>query len=280
MSAPRKLSFSNLSRLMLFAPHPDDESLACSILLQRAVAAGASVRVIYATDGENNPWPQRVIHRKWRLTEFDRARWGKIRRAEAIDALKVLGIPGSSVEFLGLPDQGLTKLLLGRCDRTLSRVSRCITDWLPTDILCPDISDTHPDHSALGVMVQIALKRSPAPIRCPWVWTYGVHGRSRKFLPSTTFLFQTPKETAVKIIAISCHRTQLKLSRRRFLAYAARSESFSPNGSNPMNEQFGAGHNRMMFYPATLPAGAADGEDGGDKNTQSRRYAGAGFGAI
>jgi LmbE family N-acetylglucosaminyl deacetylase len=46
-------SFTAQSRLMVIAPHPDDESLACSIVVQRAVRAGARVRVIYATDGDN-----------------------------------------------------------------------------------------------------------------------------------------------------------------------------------------------------------------------------------
>src|ERR1700746_3506094 len=99
-------SFTAQSRLMLIAPHPDDESLACSIVVQRAVRAGARVRVIYATDGENNPWPQRASERKWRLTEFDRARWGQRRRQETLAALEALGVSGSSVYFLGLPDQG------------------------------------------------------------------------------------------------------------------------------------------------------------------------------
>ncbi|PYI83224.1 MAG: hypothetical protein DMF09_12355, partial [Verrucomicrobia bacterium] len=65
-------AFSSSSRLILFAPHPDDESLACSILLQRAVRAGAAIRVVYATDGDDNPWPQRVLERKWRLDATDR----------------------------------------------------------------------------------------------------------------------------------------------------------------------------------------------------------------
>ena len=55
------------SRLMLIAPHPDDEALACSIILQRAVRANAAIRVVYVTDGDDNPWPQRVLERKWRL---------------------------------------------------------------------------------------------------------------------------------------------------------------------------------------------------------------------
>ncbi len=62
-------AFTSRSRLLLFAPHPDDESLGCSILLQRAVRARAMIRVVYVTDGDDNPWPQRVLERKWRLND-------------------------------------------------------------------------------------------------------------------------------------------------------------------------------------------------------------------
>src|SRR5438445_10554648 len=101
MDIPR---FDSSSRLMLFAPHPDDESLACGIVIQRAVRAGAAVRVVYVTDGENNPWPQRLLERKWRLNAADRKRWGKLRRVEALAALDVLGVRGSDARFLALPD--------------------------------------------------------------------------------------------------------------------------------------------------------------------------------
>ena len=64
----------------MFAPHPDaDESLACGILLQNAVQAGASISVVYVTDGENNPWPQRCLSRRWRLNPADRHKWAKLR---------------------------------------------------------------------------------------------------------------------------------------------------------------------------------------------------------
>ena len=77
--------------------------------------------MVYATDGENNPWPRRVIDRKWRLHETDRERWGKLRRTEALAALDVLGVNASEVSFLALPDQKLTKLLMSGCGRTLER---------------------------------------------------------------------------------------------------------------------------------------------------------------
>ena len=150
MTGPK---FDLLSRVMLIAPHPDDESLACSIALQQAVRAGASVRVVYATNGDDNPWPQRVLERKWRLNTADRKRWGKLRRAEALAALKILGIGPDEARFLGWRDQGLTDLLMRDCRSTLQRFAAIITGWSPTHLLVPSIADTHPDHNALGVLL-------------------------------------------------------------------------------------------------------------------------------
>src|SRR5207302_4278330 len=116
MRAP---TFTSKSRLMLVAPHPDDEALACSVILQRAVRAGAAVHVLYATDGEDNPWPQRVVERRWRFKAADRKRWGKLRRVEALVALGTLGVLPADARFLGLPDQGLTDLRITYCGSAL-----------------------------------------------------------------------------------------------------------------------------------------------------------------
>jgi len=151
-------AFNSDSRLMMFAPHPDDESLACSIILQRAVRAGAAVRVVYATDGDDNPWPQRVLERKWRLNAADRKRWGELRRTEALAALRVLGLRPSSARFLALPDQKLTRLLTHDCKPALERFATIIAEWVPTHILVPSVADTHPDHNALAVMLRLVWR--------------------------------------------------------------------------------------------------------------------------
>ena len=220
--------FTAQSRLMVIAPHPDDESLACSIVVQRAVRAGARVRVTYATDGDNNPWPQRAIERKWCLTEFDRARWGQLRRKEALNALEVLGVGWSDADFLALPDQGLTDLLLAGCPRTLQRLTHCIAEWAPTDLIVPDMSDIHPDHNALALMLRLVLENLSPDARPSSSWSFVVHGKSEDFMSRATALRQTPEEAAVKIAAIGCHNTQLKLSCGRFMAYAARPEHCLP----------------------------------------------------
>jgi LmbE family N-acetylglucosaminyl deacetylase len=220
-------TFTSGSRLLLFAPHPDDESLACSVVLQRAIRAGAEVRVVYATDGDDNPWPQRVLERKWRLNATDRRRWGRLRRTEALAALRVLGVNGSATRFLGLPDQKLTALLMCGSQSARAQLAANIADWRPTDLLVPSISDTHPDHSALAVTLRLVLSESfsdPLAAGKMAAWSYVVHGRSSAFSDRATTICQSHPEAATKLQAIRCHKTQLKLSRKRFLAYAGRPE--------------------------------------------------------
>jgi LmbE family N-acetylglucosaminyl deacetylase len=216
--------FDIRSRLMLIAPHPDDEALACSVILQQAVRAGAAIRIVYVTDGDDNPWPQRVLERKWRLNASDRKRWGKLRRGEALAALRVLDIHPGDVQFLALPDQRLTDLLLRDCDSALTRLTQVIEDWSPTDILAPSPSDIHPDHNAVAVMMRLIF----ADFLAPGVsqWNYLVHGRSPVFFDRAEELSPSEVETATKLDAIRRHQTQIKLSRRRFLRYATRPERF------------------------------------------------------
>lgn len=214
------------SRVMLFAPHPDDESLAAGVFLQRAVAVGAAVRVVYATNGERNCWPQRVLERKVRIGENDRRRWGVRRQGEALAALRTLGIGPENAEFLSLPDQGVTDLLLEGCNETLERLARTISHWEPTHLLLPSAADTHPDHSGLAILLGLALDdylpQAPRIERLHYL----VHGGSESFHRRAHDLFYSPVEQTAKQRAITCHVTQVALSRRRFLSYARRPERF------------------------------------------------------
>jgi LmbE family N-acetylglucosaminyl deacetylase len=198
--------------------------LACSVILQQAVRAGAVIRIVYVTDGDDNPWPQRALERRWRLNASDRKRWGKLRRAEALAALRVLDIGPADVQFLALPDQGLTDLLLRDCNSALTRIAQVIDDWSPTDILAPSIFDIHPDHNAVAVMIRLIF----ADLVTPGVsqWNYLVHGRSPAFFDRAAQLSSSEVEIATKRDAIRRHQTQIKLSKRRFLRYATRPERF------------------------------------------------------
>ena len=135
------------SRVMMFAPHPDDESLAAGIFLQRAVAAGAAVRVVYATDGERNCWPQRFLERKVRIRESDRRAAGAHgARGRRCAALQLLGIGPDRWSFSRLPDQGVTDLLLQGCGETLRRLADAIAP-LATHPFAPAIGGRHSSRS-------------------------------------------------------------------------------------------------------------------------------------
>ena len=63
--AARRLSLLASDRVLVLAPHPDDESLAAAGLLQHARGRGAAIRVVFLTDGDRNPWAQLVNEWRW-----------------------------------------------------------------------------------------------------------------------------------------------------------------------------------------------------------------------
>jgi hypothetical protein len=99
-----------------------------------------------------------------------------------------------------------------------------IDDWSPTDILAPALSDIHPDHNAVAVMMRLIF----ADFLASGVsqWSYLVHGRSPAFFDRAAELSPSEAEIATKCDAIRCHKTQVKLSKQRFLRYAVRPERF------------------------------------------------------
>ena len=111
--------------------------------------------------------------------------------------------------------------------------AQTITEWVPTDLLVPATADAHPDHSAVGVMLRLVLAHLLPPDLQVSSWSFLVHGNHERFRDNAAVLRQTPKESAVKLAAINCHKTQLKLSRTRFVSYAGRLEGFlAANGTN------------------------------------------------
>jgi len=216
----RELTFTASDRLLVFAPHPDDETIATGELIQLANAAGANVRVVFATDGDNNPWPQRWIERRFRIGAAERARWGQRRRVEAMAALEALGLDADAARFLGWPDQTLTSKLL-HDPSAVDTLANEIAAFSPTHVAMPSLRDRHPDHGALRVMLDLALAKSAsACMRLGYV----VHGR----VPSARDWQMTPDPVRHerKRCALIEHASQIRLSRRRLMRWVEQGETF------------------------------------------------------
>ncbi|HET8899742.1 MAG TPA: PIG-L family deacetylase [Rhodanobacteraceae bacterium] len=209
------------ARVLVVAPHPDDESLAAGGLLHRAVTAGAAVRVLLLTDGDNNPWPQRWLERRWRIDAAARRRWGQRRRQEATHALTALGVPPAALHALGWPDLGVTEQLLDHGAAARAALVAGIDAFAPNLLVAPSLADSHPDHSAAAILLEQALRHTDA---APWVISYRIHGhRAGARLP----LALTPAEIEVKQRAVLAYASQLSLSRGRLLAMVGAEEAYA-----------------------------------------------------
>ncbi len=213
------------ARLMVLAPHPDDESLAAGGIIQRALARGLPVSVVFLTDGENNPWPQRGLeHRLW-IGPRQRAAWGARRRVEADAALRALGAAHVDVHRLGWPDGAVTWKLLDATAALRQSLQGLIAQFAPTVLVLPDLVDRHPDHSAVHVLVEMVLHALP-PASHPACLGYLLHGRSQAGVPRRAVFTLTPAERQRKLAAILAHASQTAFSRARLLRFAGGNEAF------------------------------------------------------
>ena len=179
---------SHNTRLMVFSPHPDDESLGAGGLIQRVLAAGGKVKVVFMTNGDGFPEGVEKEHHIAIPTAKDYRKYGAERRLEVLKAITTLGLKESDAIFLGFPDGGLNYLRLeyrshpkpymspftrekrppafeiivprtDYCGRDLRKeVERVIADFRPNLVATTPREDQHPDHSATYYFVKKALE--------------------------------------------------------------------------------------------------------------------------
>lgn len=128
------------TRVLVFAPHPDDEIFGCGGSLALYRQRGAEIHVHVLTDGAGfSP-------------EQERAGIAACRRAETNAALALLGIPAAS--FGPFRDRGLAALAsLGEHVREL------IGQHRPDVVLAPSLWEIHPDHLATGRALLAAVEQ-------------------------------------------------------------------------------------------------------------------------
>ena len=149
------------SRLVVLAPHPDDEILACGALLQQHAQRGGKCLVVAATDGEASHKPTQ--HRS-------ASQLAARRQAETLRGLHRLGLSGENVVRLGLPDGQLAQHA-----KDLSRALQQLLD--PGDrVITTYQLDGHPDHEACGnaatyVCTKLGTRLAQAPV---WWWHWAV----------------------------------------------------------------------------------------------------------
>jgi len=202
------------TRLLVVAPHPDDEVLGAGGLIEHVRESNGAVRVVYLTDGEGYPAGVRAEEHHGTPTVSDYRGYGRRRQREARAALHVLGVSADSLSFLGFPNNGLSRLMtrywserrrayrspFTRFDRPpkseiiepdtefrgedlTQELAKIIADFKPTTILVTRRLDQHVDHCAAWFFVVDALYdvERVVPTFHPDLLTYIIHYYSWPF---------------------------------------------------------------------------------------------------
>jgi len=182
---PRIVHAERRDRVLIVAPHIDDEAIGAAGYAFDAVANGAEVYVVFLTAGDCNRFSARIMHRTLEPTAANYLSVGRTRIAEAHQAMKMLGVPDDHYFVLGYPDRGLKPLLEDRratirargtkehavpyedamspgsayrFDSVMNDIERVISIAQPTTVIAPVAFDEHPDHAAAAIFTELALE--------------------------------------------------------------------------------------------------------------------------
>jgi LmbE family N-acetylglucosaminyl deacetylase len=184
------------SRVVIVAPHPDDEILACGGLLQQLGAMRIPVTIVAVTDGEaSHPGS----------ATWTRARLQEVRPDETMAALAALGLDEVPVTRLELPDGSVASR-----EPDLARALAALIT--PGDLLLTTWRhDGHPDHEATArACVTAASGCGAALVEAPiWGWHWSRPGDTAMPFNSARRLMLDDATLARKRAALDCFESQL-----------------------------------------------------------------------
>lgn len=186
--------------VLIVAAHPDDETIGLGALLQRLPGA----TVLHVTDGAPRDGRDATRHGFASVAAYADAR-----RAEALAALSVAGIPEDRALTLGVPDQEAALHLVP----VAHRIAEALRKAKPDLVVTHAYEGGHPDHDAVAFAVRAALQMAgPRPSAEMTGYHAGPQGiEVGRFLPAEdeAIVFPlTPTSAAAKQRMVDCFATQ------------------------------------------------------------------------
>jgi len=156
-------------KVLIIAPHPDDEAIGCAGVIRYCVENNISVKIVVLTDGYLSASPVK-------------------RHDESVNGMKMLGVPQDDIIFLGYPDGTLPMLLTKNWNHKspyningtttngnypysyqqnasysgeslFYNLMEIINNYEPTVILYPDSEDEQIDHWATNAFMEYAMAK-------------------------------------------------------------------------------------------------------------------------
>lgn len=131
-------------KVLVLAPHPDDETIGCGGSMALHADAGDPVKVVLLTNGAKGDT----------LKVYDKEDYVALRQSEAVRACASLGV--GDMEFWGEEDRALAG------SRTaLLRLKKLFEEYQPELVYAPSILEFHPDHRAACLLLYQVIRCEP-----------------------------------------------------------------------------------------------------------------------
>jgi len=186
---------STSERILVIAPHPDDEVLGCGGVIARHSARGDMVQVVVVSRGAPDIFPQEEIEQT---------------RSELAAAHQLLGV--EEVHFLDYPAPRLDMVP----GHVLSdRLTHLVRKIQPQTVYAPHWGDLHSDHRAVYWATMVATRPNYGSVvkRLLCYETLSETewgGPSPDSAFSPTVFVDISDFLSIKLQAMACYRTQLK----------------------------------------------------------------------
>lgn len=271
-------------RIVVIAPHPDDEVLAAGGVIQEHLRKGHVIKIVLLTCGDGQRrGPFLPARHFWQL--------GERRYRESLAALRLLGVTEKRVMALGYPDRGLAHLWTDGQKPYLSQYTKtCFVpyEWAyqprapytreslvhnlreilsaerPEIVYLPHPRDRHSDHRATYAFAVRSLEEAGVHPEQrhylihhgAWPLPTGKHPQQHLLPPralrrhSAWLVHELrPEQIERKCLAISCYRTQTKYLEDHLFSFARRNELFD---LAPVSALESIGQRRLARLPRLL----------------------------
>jgi LmbE family N-acetylglucosaminyl deacetylase len=141
-------------KIIVFAPHPDDESAGCGGTIAKRISQGYDALIVVMTDGSHAFSDSLGIYSDPSPEELKTIRKEEIKRA-----MEILGLPEENLIFLDFED--------GRLRENAEKAEEVVTQILeknrPEEVYFPAEKDYHKDHKATNLIVRNSLRKVNLP---------------------------------------------------------------------------------------------------------------------
>ncbi|MEM2146370.1 MAG: PIG-L deacetylase family protein [Candidatus Jordarchaeaceae archaeon] len=201
-------------RIVIFAPHPDDETLACGGTIAKKLNEGYDVFLVFLTDGRNS------LKETGISSDPSPLELKEIRKDEAKRAARVLGISQKNLIFADIEDGDLQKN-----ENLAHEIINDVLSNFPEIVFFPQEKEFHIDHRVTNRLIRNAIERlnfHPFQYQYAIAWQYPLNLMPRlpevmqnaivsTFFKKEIVQIDISDFLPIKIAALKEYKSQLKI---------------------------------------------------------------------